>query len=128
MAIECSPLNYDAHNRFGAFYQTTGRVPEAKNQFLLSLAAQPNAGALNGLGDIALSDSQTAVAQSYYLQATDLDTFDAHAHYQLVLLYAASGRGADALREFDLAQRTDPGEDDLGQNAKAAVSKLKLPK
>jgi protein O-mannosyl-transferase len=124
-AIDSSPLDFSAHNHFGAFYQGIGRTQEAKSQYLLSVAAQPNPTALDALGDIALANGETAVAESSYRQAAEIDLFDSHAHYKLVLLYSASGRAGDALREFDLAQRTDPGNDPLGQDAKAAVSKLK---
>jgi len=127
-AIDCSPLDSNAHNSFGAFYQATGRIQEAKSQYLLSVAAQPNAEALDALGDIAVGNGETGVAENCYRQAAEIDSFDSHAHYELVLLYGATGRVADALREFDLGERSDPGTNPLGRDAKAVVSKLKLAK
>lgn len=127
-AIDSSPLDYDAHNRFAAFYRDTGRIGEAKKQYLISFAAQVNAAALDGLGDIAVEESQSAAAEDYFRQAADLDSYDHHAHYELVRIYGTSGRTAEALREFDLGQQTDIGNDPLSKEAKAIVDKLKTTK
>jgi tetratricopeptide (TPR) repeat protein len=127
-AIDSSPLDYDAHNRFAAFYRDTGRIGEAKKQYLISFAAQVNAAALDGLGDIAVEESQSAAAEVYFRQAADLDLYDHHAHYELVRIYGTSGRTAEALRQFDLGQQTDIGNDPLSKEAKAIVDKLKTTK
>ena len=83
-AIDSSPLDYDAHNRLAAFYQKAGRIEEAQKQYLVSFAAQPNAAALDGLGDIAVAEGQTATAERYFRQGVDIDEYDHHAHYELV--------------------------------------------
>lgn len=124
-AIDSSPLDYDAHNRLAAFYQRAGRIEEAQKQYLVSFAAQPNAAALDGLGDIAVAEGQTATAERYFRQGVDIDEYDHHAHYELVRIYGESGRNAEALREFDLGQRTDAGTDPEAKAAKAVVDKLK---
>ena len=127
-AIDSSPLDYDAHNRFAAFYREQDRIQEARRQYLEAFAAQPNAAALDGLGDIAIDEEQKALAENYLRQAVDLDEYDHHAHYLLVRIYAESGRTTEALREFELGQRTDPTNDALGKEAKAIVDKLKTAK
>jgi tetratricopeptide (TPR) repeat protein len=127
-AIDSSPLDYDAHNRFAAFYREQGRVEEARRQYLAAFAAQPNAAALDGLGDIAIDKGQTTLAENYLRQAVGLDEYDHHAHYLLVRIYAESGRTTEALREFELGQRTDPTNDALGKEAKEIVDKLKTPR
>lgn len=127
-AIDSSPLDYDAHNRFAAFYRESGRIEDAREQYLLAFAAQANAASLDGLGDIALDDGQTALAESYFRQAEDLDSYDHHAHYELVVIYGETGRAKEALREFDLGQRTDPGTDSLSKDAKAIVDRIQNPK
>jgi tetratricopeptide (TPR) repeat protein len=124
-AIDSSPLDYDAHNQLGAFYRKVGKIAEARNQYLLSFAAEPNADALDGLGDIAMGDGQTALAENYFRRAVDVDSEDHHAHYELVLLYGASGRVKEALREFELGQKTDVGTDPLSKEAEVIVDKLK---
>jgi len=127
-AIDSSPLDYDTHNRFAIFYRDTGRIDEARKQYLLSFAAEPNAEALDGLGDLAIGDGQTGLAEGYFVQAVGMDSYDHHAHYKLVGIYAASGRSAQALREFELGQQTDVGTDPLSKEAKAIADKLKSAK
>ena len=121
LAIECSPLDWDVHNRYADFLLEAGRTEDARNQFQISLDVQLNAQALDGLGDIALGRQQTDLAERYFRQAADLDSYDHHAHYQLVLIYAASGRVNQANEEYKLGQQTDVGTDKLSQAAKTAI-------
>jgi tetratricopeptide (TPR) repeat protein len=123
-ALDSSPLDWDVHNRFADFYQHRGRDEDARNQYQISQDVQPNAQALDGLGDIAIKRGQTDLAERYFRAAADLDSYDHHAHYQLVLIYGASGRKTEALQEYKLGQQTDVGTDKLGQEAKAVVDKL----
>jgi protein O-mannosyl-transferase len=127
-AIESSPLDYDGHNRFAAFYIEQGRTEEARQQFLEALAAQPNGVSLDGLGDIAIDKHEMAPAENYFRQAVELDSFDHHAHFQLVRIYAESGRSTEALREFELGQQTGPANDAVGKIAQEIVNKLKTAK
>jgi len=127
-AIDSSALDYDAHNRLAQFYRTAGHIQEAKKQYLISLSVQQNAIALDGLGDIALDENDNLLAENYFRQAVDLDSYDHHAHYELVRIYGASGRKAEALREYELGQRTDMGTDALSRDAKAIVDRLKIVK
>lgn len=122
--VESSPLDYVAHNRFAAFYRKQGRAEKSRRQYLESFAAQPNAVALDGLGDIAIEKGETASAETYLRQAVDLDPYDRDAHYELVRIYAETGRTADALREFELGRRNDGGNDSLSKNTKAIVDRL----
>ena len=115
---------FKAQNRFAEFYHKTGRVEEAQRQYLVSLAVEANAVAFDGLGDIAVERGQTELAEKYFRQAADLDSYDGHAHYNLVIIYGESGRTADALREYKLGQQTDPGTGKLSQDAKAVIDKL----
>jgi protein O-mannosyl-transferase len=124
-AVDSSPLDFKAHNRFAAFYLAQGRTEEARRQYLAALAAQPNVAALDGLGDIAFDEKQTASAENYFRQAEALDSYDSHAHFQLVRIYGESGRSADALREFELGRRTGSTDDAIGRAAKEIVDKLK---
>ena len=125
-AIDSSPLDYDAHNRFAEFYRKAGRIQDAKRQYLISSSVQTNAAALDGLGDIALEENDSHLAENYFRRAVDLDSYDHHAHFELVQIYAASGRKAEALREFELGQKTDIGTDPLSKKAEEVVDKLKI--
>jgi tetratricopeptide (TPR) repeat protein len=123
-ALASSPLNIDVRNGYAAFCLRQERADEAQAQYRQSLATFPNTPALNALGDIAFERGETAVAERYFEQAAGLDSYDHHAHYQLVRLYAADGREADAMREFQLGQNTEPGTDPLRKDAQAAIEKL----
>jgi protein O-mannosyl-transferase len=121
LAIENSPLNADAHNRYGDFLVKNGRLDAARDQYSESLDADPTTQALDGLGDIALDRAQTHLAESYFRRAADFDTYDYHAHFELVILYANSGRIPQAVQEYKLGEQTDVGTDDLSKAAKAAL-------
>jgi protein O-mannosyl-transferase len=123
-AINDSPLDTIIRNRYGAFLLKTGRLDEARNQYEISLNTVVNSEALDNLGDIAVRKGQTAIAEGYFRQATGIDRFDAHAHFQLVIICGNSGRGEEAIREYELAQQTDPGADQLGQDAKAVITRI----
>jgi protein O-mannosyl-transferase len=123
-AVTDSPLDWYIRNQFGEFYFKAGRMDEAEAQYQASLKAVVNSVALDRLGDIAVQRGDTRTAESHFHESTVLETFDAHAHYELVIIYGNSGRTAEALREYQLAQETDPGADELGQEAKAVVDRL----
>jgi protein O-mannosyl-transferase len=123
-AVTDSPLDWYIHNRFGEFLFNAGRVDEAQAQYQMSVNIVANSEALNKLGDIAIQRGNTNRAELYFREETGLDPYDAHAHYELVIIYGNSGRTAEALREYQLAQRTDPGADQLGQAAKTVIEHL----
>jgi protein O-mannosyl-transferase len=120
-AIESSPLDADAHNRLAKFYLDHNRVDEAQEQYEVSLKADLTSDAMDGLGDIALLRNQNALAESYFRRAADFDSYDHHAHYELVFLYVGSGRVPRAIQEYKLGLQTDPGTDALSKRALAAL-------
>ena len=122
-AVANSPLDWSVRNNFGEFLLKAGRAEEARTQFQASLNSVANSQALDGLGDIAIQQGQTAIAEPYFRQATGLDSYDAHAHFRLAIIYGNSGRAAEAVREYNLALQTDPGDNPLGQEAKAAIKR-----
>jgi protein O-mannosyl-transferase len=123
-AIDDSPLDWYIRNCYGEFLVKQRRLDEARVQYEISLKTVVNSDALDNLGDIAIHDGKTSLAESYFRQATDIELYDAHAHYQLVIIYGNSGRNAEAIREYQLAQQTDPGGDQVGQDAKAVVERI----
>jgi tetratricopeptide (TPR) repeat protein len=124
-ALTSSPLDWDVQNRFAQFYVDTHRMEEANQRYLISVQVLPNSDALDGLGDIALQRGQTSLAEQYFRRAVQLDEYDHHGHYQLVLIYGQSGRVAEALKEFKLGEATDIGSDPLEQQAKAIIEKTR---
>jgi Tfp pilus assembly protein PilF len=122
-AVINSPLDWSVHNNFGEFLLKAGRTDEAQVQFQASLNSVANSQALDGLGDIAIQRGQSEIAEPYFRQAAGLDSYDAHAHFRLAIIYGNSGRAAEAVREYNLALQTDPGDDPLGQEAKAVIKR-----
>jgi Tfp pilus assembly protein PilF len=122
-AVIDSPLDWSVRNQFGGFLLKAGRADEAEVQFQGSLSSVANSQALDGLGDIAIQRGQTGIAEPYFRQAAGLDSWDAHAHFRLAIIYGNSGRAAEALREYNLALQTDPGDDALGQEAKSVMKR-----
>ena len=122
-AVINSPLDWSVRNQFGEFLLKAGRAEEARTQFQASLNSVANSQALDGLGDIAVQQGQTSIAEPYFREATGLDSYDAHAHFRLAIIYGNGGKAAEAVREYNLALQTDPGDDALGQEAKAAIKR-----
>jgi protein O-mannosyl-transferase len=107
-AVEISPLNTEARNRLGGFYQTQGRRQEAEEQFRASAEAQPNIEAWNGLGDVLLARGRPGEAVAAWAKVTELMPFDEHARLQLGQVYHAQGRPADAEEQFRVVLLLDP--------------------
>jgi tetratricopeptide (TPR) repeat protein len=124
-AVTSSPLDWEVQNRFAQFYVDTHRMEEANQRYLTSVQVLPNSDALDGMGDIALQRGQTSLAEQNFRRAVQLDEYDHHGHYQLVLIYGQSGRVAEALKEFKLGEATDIGSDPLEQQAKAIIEKIR---
>ncbi len=106
-AVASSPLDWNVRNHFGSFLQKAGRMDDAQIQFQASLDAVANSDALDGLGDIAIQRGQTDIAERYFRQAADLERYDSHAHFRLAIIYGNSGRSAEAIHEYQLAQQMD---------------------
>ena len=122
-AVDISPYDWDAYNRFALFYEKLGRLQDAERQYEISAGIMVNSEALDGLGDLALQRGDMARAEKYFRDAAEFDSFDHHAHFELTILYAQSGRQTEAEREYALGQQTDVGTDELAKLAKAAVEK-----
>lgn len=123
-AVIDSPLDPFIRNQYGEFLLKAGEIDKARVQYQMSLNSLVNSDALDKLGDIAIQRGDTSLAESHFRESSLLEPYDAHAHYELVIIYGNSGRTAEALREYKLAQQTDPGADELGQNAKAVVDRI----
>ncbi|HLW98422.1 MAG TPA: tetratricopeptide repeat protein [Candidatus Acidoferrales bacterium] len=124
-AVASSPLDWDVQNRFAQFYMDTNRIEMANQRFLISVEVLPNSDAFDGLGDIALQRGQTSLAEQYFRRAVRLDEYDHHGHYELVLIYAQSGNDAEAIKEFNLGEATDIGNDPLEKQAKAIIEGIR---
>jgi protein O-mannosyl-transferase len=107
-AVEIFPLNADARNLLAELLSNQGRLSEAEQQYRSSLDASPNAGALNGLGDILWGKGLREDAASCWRQALELSPFDSHAHLSLGIAYQEQGRASEAEKEFRSVLLMDP--------------------
>lgn len=107
-AVRLAPLKAEAHQLLGKFLFDTGRLPEAEEEFRRAAEISPSAEACERLGDIYLRWGENARAEQAFARAVALDPFAGHAHIRLGALYAASGRRAEAAREYEAGLETDP--------------------
>src|SRR5215467_2233044 len=107
-AVEISPLNTEARNRLGSFYQKQGRKSEAEEQFRASAEAQATVEAWNGLGDVLSAQGRQGEAAAAWAKVTELMPFDEHARLELGQVYHAQGRPADAEEQFRVVLLLDP--------------------
>jgi Flp pilus assembly protein TadD len=70
-----------------------------------------------------LKKNDLGEAEKYFREAAEFDSYDHHAHYELAIIYAESGRLADAEREYQMGEKVDVGTDPLSKEAKAEMDK-----
>jgi tetratricopeptide (TPR) repeat protein len=108
IAVSIAPLNFAAHNVLGKLYFDSGRLDDAEKQFHKSLDCEPNLAALDYLGYVYQKRGDSAHAEKAFRAALALNSTDSHAHFNLGLIYAASGRNAQAIAELQSALAADP--------------------
>lgn len=120
-AVSLAPMNFNAHNVLGKLYFDSDRLGEAEQQFRQSLACEPNLAAYDHLGYIYMRRGDRDQAEQAFTAALSMKGTDSHAHFNLGLIYAAAGRGADAVRELQAALAADPNNPQI----LAALKKLR---
>ena len=120
-AVALSPLNVYARNQLGKLYFEADRLAEAEEQFRRGVESEPNMVGHNGLGDIYLRWDDHTRAEQAFQRALSMDPYDSHARFNLGALYAARGRIAEAMREYQAGLETDP----KNAQARAALEKLR---
>ena len=120
-AVALSPLSVDAHNKLGKLYLESGRLAEAEEQYRASAASQPNWTAYYGTGECARRRGDNPAAERAYLRAVELAPVESQPHFALGTIYAAAGRKAEALREYQAGLANDPAN----AEALAALKKLR---
>jgi tetratricopeptide (TPR) repeat protein len=120
-AVSLAPLNFAAHNVLGKLYFDSGRLNEAEEQFRESVASDRNLAALDYLGYICQRRGDSARAEEAFKEALALDGTDSHALFNLGLVYAATGRNAQALEEMQAALAADPDNPEI----RSALEKLR---
>ena len=119
-AVALAPLSVETRNELGSFYLAAGRLPEADTQFQASAASIPNGKAFDSLGDIALREGESKIAEKDYRRAILLEEFDPRAHFGLAAILEAKGRAAEAAEQYRIGLSVDP----RNQEAHAALDRL----
>jgi tetratricopeptide (TPR) repeat protein len=112
-AVSIAPLNFTAHNVLGKLYFDSGRLDHAEKQFHESLDCEPNLAALDYLGYVYQKRGDSAHAEKAFKAALAFNSTDSHAHFNLGLIYAASGRNAQAMEELQAALAADPNNPEI---------------
>ncbi|HEY6292964.1 MAG TPA: tetratricopeptide repeat protein [Terriglobia bacterium] len=120
-AVALSPLNAHARNELGQLLVAESRWTEAEEEFRASARSEPNALAYDVLGDLELRRGDSQAAERDFRAALALDEFDSKAHFGLGRLYAAAGRKAEALGQYQAGLGSDP----TNVEVQAAVRELR---
>jgi protein O-mannosyl-transferase len=108
IAVTLAPLNTEARNAYGHFLLGQGRLAEAQKQFALSIQADDNADAEEGLGEILWRAGNLQGARKAFQAALALDPFFTKAHFGLGEVAARQGHPQEAMREYRAGLNTDP--------------------
>jgi tetratricopeptide (TPR) repeat protein len=119
-AVEIYPLSTQARNALGKFYFDQGDLNNAEAQYRASTESLNNAEAWGNLGDIYFRMGLAPKAEQAWCKTLELSPYDSHAHLALGAVYSASGRSAEAKREYQAVLLMDPKNAD----ALKAISKL----
>ncbi|HEV2419190.1 MAG TPA: tetratricopeptide repeat protein [Terriglobia bacterium] len=119
-AIKLAPLDVRPRVNLGELYFDEGRYAEACAQFQASNRSMPTTRASYGLGLAEWMRGDRTSAESAFKTALQIDPAGARPHFMLGLFYGATGRLAEAIREYQAGLQRDPGD----QKALAALAKL----
>jgi Flp pilus assembly protein TadD len=112
-AVLLSPMNFNAHNLLGKLYFDSKRFGEAEQQFRQSLQCEPNLAAYDHLGYVYVQWGNRDRAEKAFKAALAMKSTDSHAHFNLGLIYAATGRNAQAVEELHAALAADPNNPEI---------------
>jgi Flp pilus assembly protein TadD len=112
-AVLLFPLDFNAHNLLGKLYFDSKRLPEAEEQFRQSLQCEPNIAAFDHLGYIYVQWKDPVKAERAFKEALAIKSTDSRAHFNLGLIYSASGRNTEAAEELQAALAADPNNPEI---------------
>lgn len=112
-AAELSPMNFNTHNLLGKLYYESKRSNEAEQQFQQSLRCEPNLAAYDYLGYLYMQEGRPDRAEQAFKTALALKNTDSHAHFNLGLIYSATGRTTQAVEELQAALVADPSDPEI---------------
>jgi Flp pilus assembly protein TadD len=112
-AVSIAPRNFAAHNVLGKLYFDSGRLDEAEGQFRESVKCDPNLAAFDYLGYVYQRRGDSVSAEKAFNAALMMNGADSHAHFNLGLIYAATGRHTQAVEELQAALTADPNNPEI---------------
>jgi Flp pilus assembly protein TadD len=113
IAVRLAPMDFGGHNVLGKLYFDSHRLTEAEQQFRQSLQCEPNLAAYDHLGYIYMQWGDAVRAEGAFHAALAMKSTDSHAHFNLGLIYAATGRNTQAVEELQAALAADPNNPDI---------------
>lgn len=120
-AASLSPFSTEVRNALGRFYLEAGRRAEAEGEFRASLAGIPTVEGWRGIAEISALRNSPAEAEQAWRRLLELEPFDSHAHFRLGAICLASGRLAEAEKEYESGLRMDPANEE----ARAALRRIR---
>ena len=121
-AVEALPANSFVRNAAGRFYLEAGRPQDAQPEFLASVTTDANEEGWSGLAEAYTLRGDSNKAEQAWREVVALNPFNSRAHLELARIYLATGRPAEAEKEFEGCLLTDPAN----KEALAAVRNLRL--
>ncbi len=107
------------YNDKGVDFAQSGKLPEAKNEFMEALKLDPgNPQTLNNLGALSLQMEDEKAAMDYLKRALERTDEYPDAHYNLAILYYYQQNYLEALKEAQLAQK-------YGRDSKSLIDTIK---
>jgi Tfp pilus assembly protein PilF len=124
-----NPQSWMTHENLAAAFSAQSKMPEAVEQYELTLRIKPDdPEAHNGLGVALIGMGRGAEGIGHLEQALQLRPDYALAHYNLGGVWMDQGKLPEAIAEYEQAVRIDPGDADAQNNLGAALMKQgKLP-
>jgi protein O-mannosyl-transferase len=107
-AVELAPLDAVALRLYAKELASSGKTAEAESEFRQSIKLDPSEEALRGLSKIYLEERRNDLAEKTLRQLLSMNPYDATAHLDLAKLLQASGRTAEAMKEYQAVLFLDP--------------------
>lgn len=107
-AVELAPLDAVALNLYAKELATTGNTADAETEYRRSIVVDSSEDALRGLSKIYLAERRNDLAEKTLRQLLGMNPYDAAAHLDLAKLLDATGRTAEARKEYQQVLFLDP--------------------
>ncbi|MGH9355440.1 MAG: tetratricopeptide repeat protein, partial [Terriglobia bacterium] len=107
-AVRLAPLDVRPELHLADVYFEERKFDLAEERYQASIRALPSLRGYFGLGITEWERHKPANAERAFKMANALDSRDARAYFMLGLVYSATGRKAEAIREYEAGLRMDP--------------------